>query len=79
VKGLSSMQLNGLEKEQVKELLSNLQLMNSAEVARYIGWSVNKVSVYNERGILPEPVCFIGGRPIWTKEEIESFKKGGNK
>jgi hypothetical protein len=79
VKSLRSMQFNRLDKEEVKELLSKLQLMNSAEVARAIGWSVNKVSVYNERGILPDPVCFIGGRPIWTNEQIESFKKGGLK
>jgi predicted DNA-binding transcriptional regulator AlpA len=84
--GLSAMAFNskvneileGMNQEEIKALLDKMDLITSAEVAKMLGWSVSKVSVYGERGKLPVPITVIGGRPVWTRAQIERFKnKGG--
>ncbi|NLW56960.1 MAG: hypothetical protein GX050_10195 [Firmicutes bacterium] len=54
-----------------------LQFYGQVEFARELGgnWSRQKIAVYYSRGLLPEPVGYVGKRPLWTKEQIEEFKK----
>jgi hypothetical protein len=50
------------------------KLLGTHEVAKMLGWSRGKVSVYLYRGILPEPVDMLHCGPIWTIDQIEEFK-----
>lgn len=38
------------------------------------GMDRKKLSVYYNRGKLPEPFGKAGKRPLWTKEQIENYK-----
>ncbi len=51
-----------------------LQLYGQIEFAKEIGWTKNKLAVYLLRGKLPEPYAMAGSRPLWKKEQTESFK-----
>jgi len=79
VRGLISMSFNdnieNMTEKETKDLIDKLELMNSAEVARFLKWTTKKVSTYRERGILPPPITDIGGQPFWTKRQIEEFKR----
>jgi hypothetical protein len=55
------------------------KLLGVTDVARELGWTKGKVSEYRRRGILPEPVTRIGGRPVWTEEQILKWKKENEK
>lgn len=50
-------------------------LLGVTDVAQELGWGKAKVSEYRRRGVLPEPATQIGGRPVWTKKQIEKFKR----
>lgn len=58
-----------------KDLFNALEIVSASDVAAMMGWSVEKVSVYAARGVLPDPVGRINGRPVWTKRMIERHKK----
>lgn len=45
------------------------------DVAETLEWSKQRVHMYMKRGILPEPITQVGGRPAWTKQQIDRFKK----
>ena len=53
------------------------------EVAEVLGWHKAKVSTYLTRdkesgftkGLIPQPVTYVGNRPLWTEEQIKKFKK----
>jgi predicted DNA-binding transcriptional regulator AlpA len=82
--GLAKMQLSSMldnmSIDEIRHILVKCELMNTAEVARLIGWNTKKVSKYRERGIMPDPIVEIGRRPVWLKSDIEEFlKKGGLK
>lgn len=51
------------------------QLLGVTDVAEELGWGKGKVSEYRRRGVLPEPATQIGGRPVWTKGQIDKFKQ----
>jgi hypothetical protein len=68
-----------MDETEVRELLKRINLLSSADVAKQLNWDVRKVSVYNERGVLPKPIIYIGSRPAWTQAQINSFKGEGNK
>jgi hypothetical protein len=84
--GLSAMAFNSkvneileqMNEQEVKQLLERLDLLGNSDVARLLGWTTSKVTIYMGRGILPAPITDIGGRPVWTRAQIERFKgKGG--
>lgn len=80
MKSLSQMQFSSMNEKEIKELIEKFDLINSMEVAVILGWSIGKVSVYAQRGKLPDPIAYIGGRPIWARSQIEKFiKEGGLK
>ena len=58
-----------------KQKFDDLQLMGTVEAAAFLGWSPSKFAVYHARGKTPEPIGFVGGRPAWTKRQIEIFKR----
>lgn len=64
-----------VEKQLLNEVISSL--MGTVDVAKELGesWTPAKVAVYNERGKLPMPIGYVGNRPMWTKRQIQLFKK----
>jgi len=60
----------------------SMQCMNAkdflgvTDIADILGWTKAKVSEYHRNGYLgfPKPVTYIGGRPVWRREQIEAFK-----
>ena len=52
---------------------NDLGLIGTVEAAEMVGWPPAKFAMYHSRGKVPEPVGFVGGRPAWTKRQIECF------
>lgn len=50
-------------------------LITSKEVGDILNWSTQKVREYRVRGVLPEPVGAVGGRPVWLKSHIIRYKE----
>ncbi len=50
-------------------------LVGVAEVADILGWDRRRVSVYIRRGKFPEPVARVAAGPLWTRQQIEEYKK----
>ena len=65
----------GMSVSDQQELFNDLQLMGVTDIAKEWGWRKNKVSTYAERGKLPPPIGQIGGRPVWTRKQLEHVKK----
>lgn len=49
-------------------------LAGVAEAAEILGWTKQKVATYIKRGKLPDPIQRLASGPIWTKEQIETYK-----
>lgn len=45
------------------------------ELAKELGWTRQKASVYYQRGKFPKPFAFAGKRAFWKREQIEELKK----
>jgi predicted DNA-binding transcriptional regulator AlpA len=74
------MQFKGMDEQQIKELLGELDLVGNSDIVKMLGWSTSKVTNYYKRGILPQPLTTVGGRPVWARIQIQSFiNKGGLK
>lgn len=58
-----------------QEMFKDLELMGVTDIAKEWGWPKNKVSTYAIRGKLPQPMGEIGGRPVWTRKQLEHVKK----
>ncbi len=50
-----------------------LDIVGTAEVAAMLGWSPKKVSVYRQRGKLPQPIYELKMGPVWKKEDVERW------
>ena len=50
-------------------------LYGVTDVAKELNWSKQRVTTYKSRGIIPEPIGHIGGRPVWLKIQITELKK----
>lgn len=56
-------------------------LISFAEAAEIIGVQPDTMHFYHRRsrlrgypdGLVPEPVTLVGGRPMWTREQIETW------
>jgi hypothetical protein len=60
------------------EVVTVMYLYGQKEFAAIIGWDDRKLRVYYQRGKLPEPFALVGGddgRPVWTREQIEQYKR----
>ena len=51
------------------------KLVGTKEAGEMLGWDKRKVATYKHRGIFPEPVMYASGRPLWTRGQVEDFKK----
>lgn len=50
-------------------------LLGTAEVAKELGWSIQRVHNRVHRGTFLDPACYVSGRPAWTRQQIDQFKK----
>jgi len=50
-------------------------LVGVAEVADILDWDRRRVSVYISRGKFPEPIARVAAGPLWTRRQIEEYKK----
>lgn len=53
------------------------QLMGLTEIGKLLGWTTDKVAVYNNRGKLPPPSIKIGNRQYWTQRQINKWIEEG--
>lgn len=49
-------------------------LAGVAEAAEILGWKKQQIHVYMRRGKFPEPIQVLASGPIWTREQIETYK-----
>ena len=59
-----------------KKKFDSLELMGVSDVANYLGIERARVSTLWKRGTFPLPVGMVGGRPAWTKRNIDEHYKG---
>lgn len=50
-------------------------LVGVKEAAEILGWSKQQIGIYMTRGKFPEPIQRLASGPIWTKEQIEEYKR----
>lgn len=79
MKSLGQLQHNNLDEEQIKGLLEEMELLGNSDLAKILDWTMSKVTLYQQRGVLPAPITYIGGRPIWARIQIDKFIKQGGK
>ena len=49
---------------------SDLELVDSAEIAVMLAVQRGTVKQWRRRGLLPEPAVTVGGRPAWRRDDI---------
>lgn len=49
-------------------------LVGLSEAAEILGWSKQQLSVYIQRGKMPEPIQRLASGPIWTIKQIEEYR-----
>lgn len=50
-------------------------LVGLAEAAEIMQWSKSQVNTYMARGKFPDPIQRLTATPVWTRKQIEQFKK----
>lgn len=60
--------------EDQKELFNQLELMGVTDIAKALGWNKGKVTVYVQRGKIPPPIGLVGGRPVWTRKQLQNVR-----
>lgn len=50
-------------------------LVGVSEVAQLLGWDRRKVATYAARGAFPEPIVRVAAGPLWTRRQIEEYKR----
>jgi predicted DNA-binding transcriptional regulator AlpA len=45
------------------------------EASEILGWSKQHIHSYISRGVFPQPIQRLASGPIWTREQIEQYKK----
>lgn len=53
----------------IKEI-EKLELIGLTDIARLLDWNTSKVATYVLRGVIPDPLLEISGRPVWHKPEV---------
>jgi len=51
------------------------EIVGYAEAADILGWDKRKIGTYLQRGVFPEPIQRLASGPIWTRRQIEDYKK----
>jgi len=51
------------------------ELVGLKEAAQILGWDPRRVATYRSRGSFPEPVAELAAGPLWTRQQIEEYKK----
>lgn len=51
------------------------QLVGVREAAEILGWDPRRVATYRSRGSFPEPIAELAAGPVWTKRQIERYRK----
>ena len=51
------------------------ELIGVKEAAEILGWDTRRVTTYRSRGSFPEPVTELAMGPVWTREQIENYKR----
>ncbi|WP_080833178.1 type I-C CRISPR-associated protein Cas8c/Csd1 [Cohnella massiliensis] len=51
------------------------EIVGYAEAAYILGWDKRKIGTYLQRGVFPEPIQRLASGPIWTRRQIEDYKK----
>ena len=46
------------------------------EIGRRLGVAPQTPAKWRARGLLPELVCYLGGKPVWRWGEIERWARG---
>lgn len=62
-----------MKREDVKKLCG--QLLGTSDVAEFTGIDRRVIAVYKNRPTFPNPICYIGLRPVWFKPDIEKWLK----
>lgn len=62
-----------LKREDAKKLCG--QLLGTSDVAKFTGIDRRIIAVYKNRPTFPDPICYIGLRPVWFKPDIEKWLK----
>ena len=52
-----------------------MELLGLAEVSELLGWGKRKTTTYLKRGVLPEPIHIVKATPLWTREQIKTYKE----
>jgi predicted DNA-binding transcriptional regulator AlpA len=50
-------------------------LIGLTEAAQIMGWDRRKVATYIARGAFPEPIARVAAGPLWTRRQIEEYKR----
>lgn len=58
-----------------KEIKKIPELLSTKDFAEAIGWDVRKVDTYCKRGIVPAPAMQIRVGKLWTRSQVDWFKK----
>lgn len=58
-----------------KEIKKIPELLSTIDFADEIGWDTRKVDTYCRRGIIPEPALRLRVGKLWTRSQVEWFKK----
>lgn len=58
-----------------KRQFKALDLIGVSDIAKMAGCPNSKVTIYVQRGILPEPIGEVSGRPVWMKAQVEPYIK----
>ena len=59
----------------LKELTDNNKLYNRTQAAKYLHLSVQSFDLYRKKGKIPIGKKEAGGVMLWTKSQLDSFRK----
>jgi hypothetical protein len=62
-----------LTQKTVIKKLEELELIGVTDITRLLHWGAPKITTYIKRGVLPEPIAEISGRPVWYMPDILDY------
>ena len=60
---------------QVELIDGQIVYLGVMEMAKYLGWSKQRVSAANQRGNIEAPAARVGARPLWTPSQAKRIKE----
>lgn len=58
-----------------KEIKKIPELLSTSDFAKALGWDRRKVDTYCNRGIIPPPAVETRVGKLWTRSQVEWFKR----